>query len=166
MTCIKYKKGKVNSKNKREKKKPSTHPILPGCWEVLNKELDLQQEKKKILIFLDILAATQLTCFSSTWQDTFPANCKYAYCWWAAGKSPTPLGNCHHWEISASSILPRELSEGQPVPTLLSLGDTAASLLRWVILQVWPHQQLSYCSSEDGQLQRGTQPCVPLGERL
>lgn len=59
-------------------------------------------------------------------------------CWWAAGKNPAPLGNCHHWEMSASSILPRELSQGQPVPTLLSLGDIAASLLRWVILQLEP----------------------------
>lgn len=103
---------------------------------MLNKQLDFQQ--KNILILLGILAATQLTCFPSTWQDTFPANCKYAYCWWAAGKSPTPLGNCHHWETSASSILPMEPSEGQAVPTHSCL----------LVTLPFPYQGGSLCRSD------------------
>jgi len=73
---------------------------------------------KNILIFLDILAATQLTCFPSTWRDTFPANCKYAHCWWAAGETPTPRGNCHpRGTVSASPTQAVELGEGQAAPT-------------------------------------------------
>lgn len=87
------------------KKKAPTHTILLGRWEVLKEELDFQQ-KKNILIFLDILAATQWTCFPSTWQD----NCKYTFCWWAAAKAP------HPWETSASPALSMEPSEGQVVP--------------------------------------------------
>lgn len=50
-----------------------------------------KKKRKNTLIFLDILAVTQLPCFPSPWQDTFPASCQYSRYRWAAGGSPTPL---------------------------------------------------------------------------